>query len=47
VSAFRGKNLKQGALSGFLDAVREKRVAQGSYSVAIGGIADIPKTGWK
>jgi DNA invertase Pin-like site-specific DNA recombinase len=31
VSAFRGKNLKQGALSRFLEAVQTKKIARGSY----------------
>ena len=31
VSAYRGKNLKQGALGAFLEAVRTKKIAAGSY----------------
>ena len=31
VSAYRGKNLKQGALGSFLEAVRTKKIAKGSY----------------
>src|SRR5688572_8784897 len=31
VSAYRGKNLKQGALSRFLEAVRSKKITAGSY----------------
>src|SRR3954468_1191676 len=31
VSAFRGKNLKVGALAQFLEAVRTEKIARGSY----------------
>ena len=31
VSAFRGKNLKHGALSHFIEAVRTEKIARGSY----------------
>lgn len=31
VSAFRGKNIKQGALSQFIEAVRTKKIPAGSY----------------
>src|ERR1051326_4411361 len=31
VSAFRGKNLKTGALSHFIEAVRSGKIARGSY----------------
>jgi len=31
VSAFKGANLKQGALGQFLDAVRQKKIPEGSY----------------
>ena len=31
VSAFRGKNVREGALNRFLVAVREKKIAPGSY----------------
>jgi len=31
VSAFRGENLRRGALRRFLEAVQEKKIARGSY----------------